>query len=436
MSSDRMLVLDTEAEVDALYYGTAFIDGLATIKGATDELVINVNAATERGTIFKIPLSDAESVGDNSYIHFLSPEEKASRLAGEEIELPEVKGLELNFDLDITNDAEVEVVIDQTSGSTLRGRGAGSMLIEINTNGKFNMWGDFVVYEGVYNFKYAGLVQKIFRVKPGGNITWNGSPTQAELDVSAVYDVTANPAVLLENPSLNRKIPVEVVILLQGQIAQPELTFDVEFPNASSAVRSELEYRMNDRASRELQALFLVTQGSFYSEMAIGQNAITGNLVERASSIVNDIFADEDGKFQVGVNYVQGDRTPDQQTVDRFGLTLSTQISDRVLINGAVGVPVGGVTESVIIGDVEIQFLLNEEGTLRAKVFNRENNIQFIGEEIGFTQGLGLTYSVDFDTFKELIRKIANTQAIKQEEGEGVSDKKSLAPEYIVFPEQ
>ncbi|WP_449371685.1 translocation/assembly module TamB domain-containing protein [Antarcticibacterium arcticum] len=436
VNGDRMLVLDTQAEIDALYYGTAFIDGEATIKGPTDELVINVTAATERGTIFRIPLSDAESVGDNSYIHFLSPEEKASRLAGIELEIPEVKGLELNFDLDITNAAEVEVVVDQTSGSSLRGRGAGNMLIEINTNGKFNMWGDFVVYEGVYNFKYAGLVQKVFKVQSGGSINWNGSPVQAELDVSAIYEIDANPAILLENPSINRKIPVEVVILLQGQIAQPDITFDVQFPNASSAVRSELEYRMVDRATRELHALFLVTQGSFYTDFAIGQNAWSGTLVERASSLVNDIFADEDGKFQVGVNYVQGERTPDQQTVDRFGLTLSTQISNRILINGAVGVPVGGVTESVIVGDVEIQFLLNEDGSLRAKVFNRENNIQFIGEEIGFTQGIGISYSVDFDTFKELIRKIMNREYLKTEEEEiEEQSAKSLAPDYIVFPE-
>jgi len=437
ITSDRLLVLNTEVEEDAMYYGTAFIDGNASIKGPTDELVINVNAATARGTIFKIPLSDAESVGDNSYIHFLSPEEKAARLAGEIITTPEVKGLELNFDLDITNDAEVEIVVDQTSGSTLRGRGAGNLLIEINTNGKFNMWGDFVVYEGVYNFKYASLVQKVFKVKSGGSINWGGSPSQAQLDVSAVYEVNANPAILLENPSINRKIPVEVIILLQGQIAQPEITFDVEFPNVSSVVRSELEYRMNDRASRELQALFLVTQGMFYSEFAIGQNAITGTLVERASSLVNDIFADEDGKFQVGVNYVQGDRTPDQSTVDRFGLTLSTQISKRVLINGQVGVPVGGMTESVIVGDVEIEFLLNEDGSLRAKIFNRENNIQFIGEEIGFTQGIGLSYSVDFDTFKELIRKILNKKLMKSEEEiEQEESAKSLAPDYIVFPKQ
>jgi len=437
IDTDRLLVLDTEADEDALYYGTAFISGEASIVGPTDQLVIDVTATTARGTAFKIPLSDTEAVGDNSYINFLSPEEKAARKAGEEIAVPEVTGIELIFDLDVTNEAEVEVVVDQTSGSTLKGRGSGNLLLEINTNGKFNMWGDFVVYEGVYNFKYAGLVQKVFNVESGGSINWNGDPTDAQLDVSAIYELNANPAVLLENPSVNRKIPVEVAINLQGQIEQPDITFDIEFPNASSVVRSELEYRMDDRASKELQALFLVTQGSFYSEFGLRQNAITGTLAERASSIVNDIFAGDDGKFQVGVNYVQGDRTPDQQTVDRFGLTLSTQISDRVIINGQVGVPIGGVTESIFVGDLEIDFLLNEEGTLRAKIFNRENNIQFIGEEIGFTQGIGLSYSVDFDTFKELIRKLTSQElkATKAEQ-EQEESAKSMAPNYIKFPDE
>ncbi|MDN3593990.1 translocation/assembly module TamB domain-containing protein [Zunongwangia endophytica] len=441
ITTDRLLVLDTEADEDALYYGTAFISGDAGIKGPTDELVIDVNATTEEGTIFKIPLSDEESVGDNSYIHFLTPEEKAARAAGKEIEIPEVKGIELLFDLDVTRDAEVEVVIDQTSGSTLRGRGAGNLLLEINTSGKFNMWGDFIVYEGVYNFKYAGLVQKVFNVKSGGSINWDGNPLQAELNVSAIYSLNANPAVLLENPSVNRKIPVDVVINLQGQVIQPDINFDIQFPTASSVVRSELEYRMDDRASRELQALFLVTQNAFYSEFGLNQTAITGTLAERASSIVNDIFADDDGKFQVGVNYVQGDRTPNQQTVDRFGLTLSTQISERVLINGAVGVPIGGTTESVIVGDLEIDFLLNEDGSLRATVFNRENNIQFIGEQIGFTQGVGLSYSVDFDTFKELIRKITNKElessnTPQENVNEKIEAKNSLAPDYINFPSE
>ena len=39
---ERLLVLDTPAEEDALYYGTTFISGSADISGPVDELVIEV----------------------------------------------------------------------------------------------------------------------------------------------------------------------------------------------------------------------------------------------------------------------------------------------------------------------------------------------------------------------------------------------------------
>lgn len=439
LSSDRLLVLNTEREEESLYYGTAFLGGTTSIYGPTSELVIDVIGATRRGTVFKIPISDTESIGDNSFIHFLSPEEKAARLAGEEIELEEVKGLELNFDLDVTSDALVELDVD---GSILRGRGAGTLLIEINTLGKFNMWGDFIANTGEYIFNY-GALQKRFAVRPGGSINWSGSPTQADLNISAVYEAHANPAIILDNPGVSRRIPVDVVINLQGDLIQPDISFNLEYPNVTSAVRSELEYKIGTSGNTEAQAFSLLALGQFYTPDVFGGNAgsaILGGVFQSASSgLFSSLVGDEEGGvFEVGLNYEQGSRTPEQSTADRFGVTLSTQISERVLINGQVGVPVGGVTETVIVGNIEIEFLLNEEGNLRAKIFNRENNIQYIGEELGFTQGVGLSYQVDFDTFKELMRKILNAEIVATtsagEEKEDKEQQKSLAPDYIRFP--
>ena len=405
ISTDKLLVLNTKSEDEVLYYGTAFIGGNASIAGPTDNLVIDVEGQTREGTVFKIPLDDTESYGDNSYIHFLTKEEKETKLSGQELVFEEIKGLALNFDLDVNEDAEVEIIIDPSTGHSLKGRGAGNLLIEINTNGKFNMWGDFLTFEGVYNFIYGGLIQKQFEVQPGGTITWEGDPLKAEINLIALYKTQANPSVLLDNP-ISRSIPVDVEISLTGQLEQPDPEFDLKFPNVSSAINSELQYRLDDSESRELQALSVVTSGTFMSEINLSQQAITGNLAERASAIVNSLFSDPDGKMQVGINYQSGQRTPELQTDDRLGLTLSTQLSDRILINGKVGVPVGGVSETVIAGDVQIDFLLNEEGTLTAKMFNRENSIRNFGEEIGYTQGLGLSYNVDFDTFKELLEII------------------------------
>ncbi|HMQ44914.1 MAG TPA: translocation/assembly module TamB domain-containing protein, partial [Mariniflexile sp.] len=155
---------------------------------------------------------------------------------------------------------------------------------------------------------------------------------------------------------------------------------------------------------RQNQALYLLSTGSF--SRGLSELNFSGTIAERLNGIINSFFTSGDSKLNIGLNYEAGQNRPDYQTDDRVGVTLQTQISDRVLINGKVGVPVGGAgaSETVIAGDVEINFLLNEEGTLTANVFNRENNIRNFGEAIGYTQGIGLSYSVDFDTFRELIR--------------------------------
>ena len=57
------------------------------------------------------------------------------------------------------------VVIDKETGSYLSGRGAGNILMEIDTNGKFNMWGDFITFDGIYNFKNLSVIDKKFNLE-------------------------------------------------------------------------------------------------------------------------------------------------------------------------------------------------------------------------------------------------------------------------------
>ena len=436
LSTDRLLVLNTEESEDELYYGTGFISGSAEIKGPTDKLVIEVNnGRTESGTEFYIPLNDSESFGDNSYIHFITPEEKAARINGAIEEQISVSGLVLDFDLEVTQDATIEIVIDKESGSTIKGSGEGNLNFLINTNGTFNMWGDFAVFQGIYNFKYRGLVEKRFDVEPGGTIVWEGEPLKAAIDLKAVYKGTANPSVLLDNP-ISQTIPVEVEIYLTGQLEQPDPEFDFRFPSVNSTIKSELDYRLSNKDEKDNQALIFLATGSFAS--GFNDINVSGTIAERLSGIVNNLLGSDNENLNVGLDVEIGQNTPDLQTNSRVGVTLQTKISDRVLVNGKVGVPFGAAQQTIFTGDVQIDFLLNEEGTLRAKVFNRENTIRNFGEEIGYTQGLGLSYSVEFDTFKELIQIIFSGKNRKdklQEETpkEEEENKEKMLPDYMTM---
>ena len=434
INSKRLLALDTKDSDDAAYYGTAFIDGVATIKGPTNSLFIKVAAKSEKGTAVKIPINNAESVSDNIFLHFVTEKEKYNLAKGIIDNTRNYNGLELEFDFDITPDAEVEVILDRNTGHGMRGRGFGSLLFKINTLGKFNMWGDFQAYEGTYNFKYGGLIDKKFEVKKGGSITWEGNPMKALLNLEAVYKTTANPAVLLENSSFNTKVPVEVVIGVRGDLTSPEPDFNIEFPTVTSVLKSEIQYKLNDKDIRQTQALYLLSSGGFLSPEGVSQSDLSGSLFETASSILGGIIQSDDDKFKVGLNFIGADRRIGRETDGRFVATISSKINDRITINGKLGVPFGGINESAVIGDVEVLFRVNQDGTLNLRLFNKENDINYVGQGIGYTQGVGVSYEVDFDTFKEFVNQIFTNLKFDRVITPLAEDQDSnLSPDYINF---
>ena len=419
ISSDGLLVLDTDNNFDNNYYGKAVLDGSAHIHGPAQSLIFDILGQSAKGTNIIIPVDNTPSIEDVSYIRFVD-KNRANR-SGNLRSLPtEIKGLALNFDLSITPDAELKLVVDSDTGSTLSGSGLGSILMEVNTDGIFSVWGDFIALNGVYSFKNLGILDKEFILEPGGTIAWNGNPLDAVLNLQATYEVPggANPAILLENPGLNRKIPTDVEIYLSGSIIQPETPrFSIDFPNTSANVRNDLAYKLDDEERRQIQAISLLSQGVFISDLslsAISTQTLTNNLFQKASGVFESIFSGDEEKLKLGLDYLQGDRNSEAtaQTRDRLGLTLVTQVSDRLLINGKLGVPFGGVEETIIVGDVTIEFLLSKDGALRARIFNRENEFQYFGDELGYTQGIGLSYRVGFDDFKSLIKKIVKKNTI------------------------
>lgn len=433
--SDNILALDTKDSDDAYYYGTAFMKGKASITGEINALVIKVAGESEKGTSIKIPVNDDEEIGDNSFINFMSVEDYKKALVENFSKENRYEGIELDFNFDIDTDTDIEIILNRETGHAMKGKGYGSMQMNINTLGKFQMYGDFQVQEGEYNFKYGGVIDKKFIVEKGGTIRWDGEPMDAVLDLKATYKTFANPAVLVESASFNRKVDTNVAILLNGNLSNPQPDFNIDFPTVSSVLRSELDYKLQDKDTRQTQAFALLATGSFVTAESTG-NAAYGSLIEGASSIINGLFADADSNLQLGLDYSQGNRLT--EISDRVGVTLSTRVNDRITINGKANVPVGGVTETVIVGNLEVLIQINEDGTLNAHVFNRENDINYVGEGIGYTQGLGITYNVEFDTFKEMLRKIFSSNKKKKDSSKSQDElpDSEFPPEFIEFINQ
>ena len=262
------MVYDRPEDLTSLFYGQGYLNGDANFSGPTKLLTLEVTGSTAEGTSLVIPWQEDKGLSDTSYIDFIQKGEKQQENVTADINAVDeaFRGFEMLFNLDVNRDAELEIVVDQSSGSTLSGRGAGNILIETNIDGKFNIWGDFIAYDGIYNFKNLGLIDKKFAVKQGGTIVWEGDPLQAQLNIEATYEVPggANPALLVDNPNFNRKIPTNVEIQLIGNLIKPDdPIFDISSEYYRySGLRDQLSFSRSGTSA--VASNFIIVAGNIH----------------------------------------------------------------------------------------------------------------------------------------------------------------------------
>jgi hypothetical protein len=255
------------------------------------------------------------------------------------------------------------------------------------------------------------------------------------LNLEAVYKTSANPALLIENSSVNKKVDVEVVIGIRGDLTRPEPDFMIDFPTITSVLKSELQAELADKDVRQTQALYLLSTGSFLGKDGSSQ-AVASSMYETASSMLGNIVQSNNDKFEMAFNVVSPDNRPSTQTDGRVEAIVTSQVNERITINGKIGVPFGGVNESAIVGAVDIKYRVNDDGSFNFHVFNKENDLNYIGQDIGYTQGAGISYEVDFDTFRELVDKMFknNNQKKEKKTKAKVDDSDSnLNPDFLNF---
>ena len=94
--------------------------------------------------------------------------------------------LTVNARITATPGLEAFIEVDKATGNVLRGRGSGVMDIEI-ANDNFNIYGDYTLNEGSYNFVVQGLAYRDFTIQDGSSVKFNGDIMQSTLDIDAVY---------------------------------------------------------------------------------------------------------------------------------------------------------------------------------------------------------------------------------------------------------
>ena len=160
----NLLVLNTSPLDNDLFYGTAFGTGILHVTGQDNNILMDINAVTNPGTKFYIPLSGSSEINQENYIQFIDYSDPKEVDDLNEENVFKLKGIRLDFDLEVTPDAYCEIIFDVKAGDIIRGRGNGKLNLSIDTKGEFNMFGDFEFESGGYNFTLYKIINKKFSI--------------------------------------------------------------------------------------------------------------------------------------------------------------------------------------------------------------------------------------------------------------------------------
>ena len=405
------MVMNTTYKMNPYYYGNAFITGDVMIKYDTiNDLRINVEAQSEKGTNVTLPLYGAEEVALQDFISFNTD---SSRLDQYEINLD---GINLELSLDLTEDAKINLVFDEVVGDAMEGYGSGHIDMVIDKFYDFYMYGEYKIAQANYLFTLKDFINKKFIVKRDGTINWYGDPYKADIDLVTYYPLKTSLYEIMpdaEKEDWKKKTDVNVEMHLTDNIFNPEIDFDIILPKANQSARSVVNNLVSSDQEMNKQVFSLLILNKFMTNKQDISNAgvdlsistTTEMLTSQLSNMISK-FSDE---FDIGFNYSPGDEISN----DEVTVAMSTQqFNDRLTIETNLGVSQGNrlnQNPSSFIGDVDVEYKLNSEGNLRVHAFNESNEYDFTNlEQSQYTQGVGAFYKQSFNSWGELFCEMGN----------------------------
>jgi hypothetical protein len=406
---EPMMAMNTTEDLNTMYYGQAYTTGSVNIAGYEDQLEFDIKLRSEKGTTLAMPMGTNDEQTFENFIRFKSPNDSITQ------EEPlNLSGIKLNLQMEITPDAEFKIIFDESVGDVMSGAGKGNLQMEINNLATFNMYGNVELTRGDYLFTLKNLINKPFKIKPGGTISWFGDPFGGELNLQAIYGVSASLYDLIQDPAYQngQRVPINLGMNLSGQIFNPGIDFSIELPTVDQITKSRVNSVISTDQERNRQAFALLVMRRFVSPPNVtsdhsSTNAFAANGTEFLSSQISSWLSQISDDFNLGFNYHPGDDISNEE----IALALGTQLfNERLSLSSNFGVSRNnGASPSNqnatnIIGDIRIEYKITPEGRIRVVMYNESNDFRATTvQQSPYTQGVGVIYREDFDTFDEFL---------------------------------
>ena len=435
LQANGLMALNTTSKDNAIYFGKAYGTGKFSFRGPTNDMFIDINAKTEKGTIFNLPLNSSETISDKDFITFVSKDTTkiVKKVSGFE-------GLSMSFKLSVDPSTTVNIY---TILGKLSGTGNADLELNITKVGDFEMKGDYIIESGVFDFTAREVINKRFDIRQGGSIRWTGNPVNAQINLKAIYTLRAALGDLYRaanrdgSSNATQTAQTEVEMGLTGLLMKPDIKLDIFFP-ANPAIKEELQSYFNDGNNLNTQALSLIIQRRFAP--GTGSENLSQQLGSVGTGTATDLIFNQLNNVlsSLNLNFVDINIRSFNEASASFKF-----FNDRIIVNaGITDISKSSIDNSIgfrneVGREVEILGLIKKDGSLVGKIANKPPTIQSIFANPGINPyqnitSIGLIYNQQFDTFTELLQKISGKYRREQKKKEAEKEKQRLQKEAIL----
>ncbi|NEN25126.1 hypothetical protein G3O08_16620 [Cryomorpha ignava] len=435
ITADHFEIADLKAEANQGYYGKLLADLDIDISGrlVAPKIKANIDIADETALTYVVPESEYSDSYDENMIIWTDfdgakEEDILTRTKNKKIQKRDVYAntIDLNGEIDIDKDAIFRVLIDSLAGDYLQIQGGGKLGVTYDRTGNLNLNGTYKVQDGFYQMTFYNIVKKKFNFQGGSQLTWNGDPLNAILDITALYTTRANVAALMStqpgassNSTFSQKLPFEVVMNITGELMKPELKFSIRLAKESKgALGGAVDARLNEIAANESelnkQVFALLVLNTFISTGGTGgdQNLVENQVRNSASQILSQQLNALSDRLINGV-----DLNFDLQSYDGGGGQASTDLNidlaksfmnDRIIIRVGSTIALEDNNQNAqnsqeMMTNLSLEYKITPEGTYRLKAFRTTDLEDIVVGKITRT-GVGILYQKDFNRLRNIFK--------------------------------
>lgn len=424
-----------------LFYGDLVISTNLHIGGTETAPVVDGSLTVNNGTAFSIVIPQAEPSivsreGVVQFVDFDNPANDSLFLAAyDSLNVSNLLGFDVSTNITIQKEAIFNIIVDVANGDFLNIRGTGQLSAGVDPSGKISLTGSYEIEEGAYQLS-MNFLQRKFTIQKGSKLVWMGEPTNAEVDITAVYIANTAPIDLVEgklaDPANDRnyflqRLPFEVSLKLTGELMKPEIAFDIALPadrnynvggEVIPTVTAELARLRQQPTELNKQVFAILLLNRFVGENpfessaggfdagTLARQSVSKLLTEQLNNLAGGLVSGVDLNFDVASSndYSTGEK--------RSRTDLNVGLSKR-LLNDRLTVTVGSnfqlegpqqanQSSNNVAGNVSVNYQLSKDGRYLVR-FYRKNEYEGTVDGYIIETGLGFIMSVDYNRFVEIL---------------------------------